>query len=391
MNAIEGRIVIDLYSASTPGPRVNIESSRPLQATRIMLGKTPQQVLSSLPLMYNVCGVAQARTSLKAIQGCLGISPSAQQEIAREMLVLVENTREHLFRILVDWPRLFALQVDRAALPLLGQLIKDFKQALFYQGQAFNLDSQLELKEKNLKDLIDQLRQTLEQHVYQQKLEDWLSIEDLDALYLWMKQKTGPAAQSLTSISLQGWSSQGLSSHDFLPELNLQQLLLQLDAGDADEFIARPSWQGHCYETTSLSRQSHHPLIRELISGFQHSLFTRWMARLVELAAIPQQLAKLSAQLQASTPVETTSSSEVQGLAITEAARGRLIHRVAIDDGRISQYQILAPTEWNFHPQGVIAESLANLTVSRKDVLDTLARIMINAIDPCVDFDLRIH
>lgn len=65
MNAIEGQLNIDLYPNKIAQARVEISSSRPLQASRVMIGKTPEEVLKVLPLMYNVCGVAQARTSLR--------------------------------------------------------------------------------------------------------------------------------------------------------------------------------------------------------------------------------------------------------------------------------------------------------------------------------------
>ena len=37
---------------------------------------------------------------------------------------------------------------------------------------------------------------------------------------------------------------------------------------------------------------------------------------------------------------------------------GRLIHAVEIADGVVKRYRILAPTEWNFHPQGAAAKGL---------------------------------
>jgi Ni,Fe-hydrogenase I large subunit len=79
-------------------------------------------------------------------------------------------------------------------------------------------------------------------------------------------------------------------------------------------------------------------------------------------------------------------------LAQVEAARGRLVHRVDIDDrGMIQRYQILAPTEWNFHPRGIVRKGLGNLQGRNDEELDQLARIFINAVDPCVGYSLSIH
>jgi Ni,Fe-hydrogenase I large subunit len=65
---------------------------------------------------------------------------------------------------------------------------------------------------------------------------------------------------------------------------------------------------------------------------------------------------------------------------------------VCISDDRIEQYQILAPTEWNFHPQGVVAQGL--VAIARGGVagreLERLARLYITAVDPCVDYQLSV-
>ncbi len=51
----------------------------------------------------------------------------------------------------------------------------------------------------------------------------------------------------------------------------------------------------------------------------------------------------------------------------------------------VTDYVILAPTEWNFHPQGVAAKALAG--IRKEDV----ARMIIMSIDPCVDYELEIY
>ena len=79
------------------------------------------------------------------------------------------------------------------------------------------------------------------------------------------------------------------------------------------------------------------------------------------------------------------------GMTQVEAARGRLVHRVEVAAGRVSNYRILAPTEWNFHPKGVLACSLLDLEVDNESSLKQSADLLINAIDPCVGYQLRIN
>ena len=122
---------------------------------------------------------------------------------------------------------------------------------------------------------------------------------------------------------------------------------------------------------------------------FGDGLLARWVARLAELAALPERLrAVLNGH---ETPAPAPASPPGEGLAAVEAARGRLHHRVALDSGRIRDYQILAPTEWNFHPEGVAAQALADIRVEDDERRLSLARLLVNAIDPCVACTLELR
>jgi Ni,Fe-hydrogenase III large subunit len=51
---------------------------------------------------------------------------------------------------------------------------------------------------------------------------------------------------------------------------------------------------------------------------------------------------------------------ENKGFAAVESPRGRLYYLVtATADGRLADARVLAPTDWNFHPQGPFARALA--------------------------------
>jgi Ni,Fe-hydrogenase I large subunit len=63
-------------------------------------------------------------------------------------------------------------------------------------------------------------------------------------------------------------------------------------------------------------------------------------------------------------------------------ARGLLLHWVQLDaQGRVDAYQVVAPTEWNFHPDGALAQALMRL--SPQDI--TGAALLGKAFDACVD------
>jgi hypothetical protein len=93
---VEGEIVIELYRRQGRIESVAIRSSRPLQLTHLFEGKTVQELLNMLPLLYSVCATAQASAAAQACRQAMGVSRNTRVELAEGMLVTVETAREHL-------------------------------------------------------------------------------------------------------------------------------------------------------------------------------------------------------------------------------------------------------------------------------------------------------
>jgi hypothetical protein len=178
------------------------------------------------------------------------------------------------------------------------------------------------------------------------------------------------------------YQSLGRNELSLLPELTNKELELYLSQQNPNEFSRTPTWHGTCYETSCLNRQQFNPLIADLLQNYGNGLLTRLASRLVELASLPN----LLQDLRTGSPLKDCQSY----LAQIQTSRGLLIHRVELNHGVIKNYQIIAPTEWNFHPQGVVASSLQQLTAPTKSLLQQQASLIINAIDPCVGFELLI-
>ena len=117
-----------------------------------------------------------------------------------------------------------------------------------------------------------------------------------------------------------------------------------------------------------------------------NGLLARLVARLTEIALLS---GRLGPQAQASGAAQSSRGVENPAIGQVAAARGQLVHRLELDGERVRNYQILAPTEWNFHPKGVVAQSLLTLQGTPKQV-ETQARMLINTIDPCVGYELRL-
>lgn len=358
---------------------VSIQSTRPLHISRLFIGKTPQQVLTLLPLLFNVCGIAQAYAAFSALNQALNIEINSTANTARQLLLNVEIIREHCWWLLINR--------DKTKLSPFIALVSQFKQALFVNGDAFSLNSQLQVNHQQLAVLIKQLELELNPLFNQQRLE-FLALKTKSELMQWLA-----CNNSLIAIVLNELADNkclGKSDIGLLPVLDntvLNDYLLQQNTA---EFSYYPNWQNKPYETTCVNRHKNQLLIAELLNTYGNSVFTRLISRFIELAQAVELLKQYSIELTQASNYYHCAIIANTGLAQVQASRGLLIHRVELIAGIISRYQIIAPTEWNFHPQGVVAQSLKQLTAPNKNLLKAQAGLIINAIDPCVAFELNI-
>lgn len=335
----EGKITIDL---GTDGA-VRIASNRTASVASLLVGRKPDEALSMLPMVFSLC----AHAHVSAARSAMG-HPSKAGE---SLLVLAENAREHLLRIMLGWK--VGNDVLMPAPPVMA-LVPDMKKAV-----ADNSELQV----------ADSLETYLKTQVFGCDPARFLQIKTISDFTDWLA-KTGTATGAyLKSISAKNWFGLGAIEAMYLPQMPSKQLALRMQS---HEFCLQPDWLGAPCETGPLARHSAVPLVAAIIHEHGAGLLARLVARLVELAKIPAQMR-----------TGGENSNAQNGIGVVETARGRLIHAAAVRDGRIVDYSILAPTEWNFHPYGAAAKALSGLGAAQ-------AKAVIEAIDPCIDFELKV-
>ncbi|MCW9035698.1 MAG: nickel-dependent hydrogenase large subunit [Rhodospirillales bacterium] len=376
--SVEGRLEITLHKKEEQIEKVNIVSSRPLQMASFFHGKTPEETIALMPSLYSICGIAQTSVALEACEQALGLEVSDQTRSTRQMAVWAETAREHITRIAIDWGEPVASPLIKEIMPL----AQNIKKAL---GNVFVLGGNAATDETFVETQISTLENYLEKAVFGEKLMDWLQRSDKSDLEDWFFNDLTQAANLIEKVSLQGWQEVGGGKPiEPLPEFDAHELFESLNN---PKFVARPVWDNIPQETTALTRCADNQLIRDIQKHHGSGLLTRLTALLVELANIPSQMRRL---LEGEAIPQITLNKPGNGLSQIEAARGRLVHGVQIDDGKITDYKILAPTEWNFHPQGCAAKALKNLKADNDEILLEQAKLVVCAIDPCVAFNLRI-
>ena len=79
-----------------------------------------------------------------------------------------------------------------------------------------------------------------------------------------------------------------------------------------------------------------------------------------------------------------------RGVGLVEAARGSLGHWLTVRRGRIHNYQIIAPTTWNFSPRdgagtpGALEQALAGLPADAAAPLPAIIHHVVRSFDPCM-------
>ncbi len=379
---IEGHLSIGLRTACGCVDQVNIDSSRPLYASRVFQGKSVSEALKMLPMLFSICGTAQACAGVRACEQALGVRAIAHIESLRDCLLDMESMREHLWRILLDWPGFLDQMPEKNGMTGMLALQRDHRQVLTAEQDPFQLCAADHFPESHQsRDFVKDAGVILQWAVFGLSPAHWLDIDSLEVLEKWAASTETVAARLLRHIMQMQWSEVGRCEIAPLPFMEagyVQQML------ENDDFIRRPQWFGDCRETTCLTRVDS-PLLQQLRSRYGNGLLVRLVARLTELAQLSRNLLPEMMTVEDENPV----SVQNPGVGQVAAARGQLLHRVRVENDCIVSYQILAPTEWNFHPQGVVAMSLATLQGNAAQ-MQQQAGLLINAIDPCVGYELSI-
>jgi hypothetical protein len=306
-----------------------IESARP-QTSRLLAGLDPGGVLALLGRLYAVCGRAQRACAEFALAAAGGTTVTAAQREQHGRAVASEAVVEHLWRLLLDWPKALGLPPQNA----------DFKRWYGRIGaEAACWPAEL--------------RATLEL--------DWLGL---------------PVEQLATFGELRAYARWGGESHApfaaLFARLAAEPAAASLDPGGT---LAAES---EC----ALAACAEHPWLAAL--GAEG----RWLeahvaSRLVGLATLLSALAAGAAA-----PVEMDAESPVpgRGVALVATARGMLEHHVTLAGGRVERYEITTPTDVNFAPDGPFATRLRGRRAQSPAAAQRTAALWTLAFDPCVGY-----
>lgn len=374
------------------GVEAVIQSSRPVAASRVFEGKTVAETTTGIPALFSICAAAQASACASACEVAQGLLPSPGAVRLRQLLVDAETIKEHLWRMLLDWPGFFGAPPQAKAMQAVMKAYSELRTSLGAGADPFHPGADAVAPDLSVaKVCLAELVRVSSDHLLGSDPADWLwRVQTMEDLLRWAGDTSSPSANLVRGVEVKGWAEIGRNPVIALPPLSLPDLAPVLGGANAESFIAAPTWQDQPRESSPFTRRLEQPLIVELAAELGNGLLSRLAAQLVELAVLQLGLRMgLSRIDEAVEPIAVGMAGGV-GIARVQAARGLLVHRVALDRGRIRDYRILAPTEWNFHPSGVVAQGLSTLPSADSATLARLASLFVTAVDPCVEYHVTV-
>lgn len=383
---LEGRVTIDL--SRLPGGPAQVSYVQPGDIGRVLCGRTPDEALRLVPALYSVCGTAQAHAAVTALERALGQSPSPRTLAARQALTAMETLREHALRIALDWPAFVAAPARPERMRPVMRLVPDLSGALFGRQPAFALGREAVGHVAAVEAVIDMAEAVLVDEIFGEPLSCWRSRRGEGELLDWACRAATLAGRLVAQVAAAGWQGAGAVPPAPVTGPSMARMRDWLTSGRDSAVIFPPAGSEDIPETTLLTRRADDPLLAGLAGG---GLAARLVARLVELAHLPDEMRRAITEPDNGLPAPAPASGDGFGFAAVEAARGLLIHAVGLREGRIGHYGILPPTRWNFDPDGVAKRCLSGLRSADDAVRLRQAQLIVNAIDPCVGHEVRLH
>jgi len=390
---IEGRLVVRIAAKDDRVEAVDIGSTRPLGAASILEGRPVLDAVRSLKLLYSLCGTAHTVAGLDAAEQALGIAVPETARRARQMLVDGESIGQLLWRLMLDLPQMVGEATAFDALRDARARIARLSKTVYPRSDWVHLGGGTpDPKQSRVRAFADTMDEIAVHGIYGEGHDASSVLADPESLGRWAARGDTPIARIVRTILDRELSGFGANDVAPLPELDVADLAARLAADDDRSFCSQPTSGGIACETGALPRFRDHPLIAELIAIHGAGLLAELAAKIVAVAELTNGIRRAAALFGEASDddarVVAGPAGPGTGLAIVDTARGRLVHYVELEGDRTKRYRILAPTEWNFHPQGPLAMGLKGMRIDDADAFLNAATLFVTAIDPCVQFDI---
>lgn len=338
------------------------------------------QIPQRLSQLFPLCGTAHAVAGIAAFEAALRIEVAPAQQALRELLVLAEHGAALGWRILMDWPPLLDA-------PPQVRACADIRRAAgaigsFAAGAAWTRigGARLRVDQGALARAVAALARMLVE-LFPEAAEPALPWTALESA---LARGTSTPARLIAAARAGAMADYGSHDRPALPRLDAAWFARRLAADPG--FSDAPTLDGTPAEVGAFAARRH-PLVDEAATCWGPTLATRLLAAALDAAVVAAQLSRAVDALANDDPVAVDPTRAGHGAGVVETARGPLSYFVDIADARVRALRGVAPTEWNFHPEGPFMAALDGAPPVPDPV--HAARLLAASFDPCAP--LRIE
>ena len=347
-------------------------------------GALAAQPVRDLPLLlsrlFPLCGTAHAVAGLAAIEAALAIEVAPAQSAFRELMLLAEHAAALGWRILMDWPLLLGgspelracADIRRAAAA--ASTIAEHGSWPRIGGAGLRLD-RVELRQS-----MSELSRMLVE-LFPEAADPAMSWSNLESA---LRDGTSIPARLINVARTGVLADYGHHDRPRLPSMGATWFAARL--ATEQRFCDAPTLDGTPAEVGPLAAQRH-PLVADAVARWGPTLATRLLAAALDTQVVAGRLGRALEGLADDDPIEFDSTRPGRGAGVVETARGPLAYVVEVADGRVRMLRSVAPTEWNFHPDGPFMAALD--AAPRVPDPALAARLLAASFDPCVPFSIE--
>lgn len=360
----EGSITVGVDVANGRVVGTTMASTRVARPAHLLVGRAPEEGVRLGPLLFPVCGTAHAVALSRAIDAARGATVSPQLDAAREVACLAEAAASHVWQLALTWPDACGACVDDAALRTARRLAERVTVALF-----------------GVPTIAPRLGRPA-----------WGEVRAASRCLAALTRECAGRSSSLPGAVIAA-GREGFGRAFVETSAVPSPALIGRRLGADAAFAERPEIDRLPVDMSALARRSTDGGVRSVEATHGRGLLARLAARRADAAADAHRLESVARELELVSDVAPRASAEGPGagtgVGAASTARGPLVYWVRLRPGAIDDVRAVAPTDWTFHPRGVLPQALVGAEATpalRRDV-----GWLVLALDPCVPWGVEVR
>ena len=204
------------------------------------------------------------------------------------------------------------------------------------------------------------------------------------------RERSAVNTRVITEDAAHSWMAQGADTLHPFDGMTVPDV----DRPDAYSWCKAPRLAGEPVQVGAICRQvvDGQTLAQALHDSEGVNVRTRIIGRFIEIARLVPAMESWVKRLRPREPFCETVPvpDQADGVGLVEAARGSLGHWLRIRNGHIQNYQIVAPTTWNFSPRdaagvpGPLEQALVGAPVRHGEEDPVSVQHIVRSFDPCM-------